>query len=132
MKIRLLLVLLSLQIVHSQPVADDVAAIAASEMKGASSLINFVANPNTQNYDVTAHELRFTVDPNIPQRYISGTVTTIYTALADMSSITFDLADELIVASVTSNGAPLAFSQSDDELIITLSGVQPAGMSSWV
>ena len=43
-----------------------------SEMKAASSAMNVQVNPNTQNYDVTYHELRFTVNPNNTTASISG------------------------------------------------------------
>jgi len=47
--------------------------IAHSEMKMASKKLNLLVNPNTQNYDITYHELRFSVDP--ANYYISGVVT---------------------------------------------------------
>jgi len=43
-----------------------------AEMKSASSLQNLRVNPNTQNYDITYHELRFTVNPNNTTPYING------------------------------------------------------------
>ncbi|MCD8529355.1 MAG: hypothetical protein LRY25_00610 [Flavobacterium sp.] len=39
-----------------------------AEMKSASSIQNLRVNPNTLNYDVTYHELRFTVNPIIQLR----------------------------------------------------------------
>ena len=43
-------------------------------MKSAATTMNLQVNPNTQNYDITYHELRFTVDPNNATPYISGVV----------------------------------------------------------
>ena len=94
--------------------------IANSEKQAASRLMNLTVNPNTLNYDVTYHKLEFTVDPAI--YFITGQVTTTYTALTNnMSSVTFDMANEMTVTSVTKNGMPLTFSESgNNELIITL------------
>jgi aminopeptidase N len=91
--------------------------IAESERKSATKTLNFVANANTQNYDVTYHKLEFNVNPAV--YFISGTVTTTFKALANMTSITFDLANELTVNSVTRNGVSLTFVQNaNEELVI--------------
>lgn len=91
-----------------------------AEMKSAAKLQNLTVNPNTQNYDITYHELRFTVDPATYN--ISGVVTTTFTALANMSTVTFDLTDSVTVSSVTKDGLPLSFTQNTNkELVITLS-----------
>ena len=107
----------------------ETSSIAASEMKSAERQMNLLVNPNTQNYDVTYHKLEFTVDPAI--YFITGQVTTTYTALENMSSITFDMANELTVTSVTKDGEPLAFSESgNNELTITLPSPQQIGTSA--
>ena len=80
-----------------------------AEMKSAASIQNFQVNPNTQNYDITYHELRFTVDPSVYN--IVGQVTTTFTALEDMNSVIFDLTDVLTVSSVTMGATPLTFTQ---------------------
>jgi len=63
-----------------------------AEMKAAASRQAVVVNPNTLNYDITYHELRYTVDP--ADYFIAGTVSTTFTALENMNSITFDMANE--------------------------------------
>lgn len=103
-----------------------------SESKSAASTMNVQVNPNTQNYDVTYHELRFTVNPNITPAAISGVVKTTFTALANMSSITFDMATQLVVSSVTMNSANLTFSQSNYELNITFPSTISTGTSASV
>lgn len=106
--------------------------IANSEKQAAKRLMNLAINPNTLNYDVTYHKLEFTVDPAI--YFITGQVTTTYTALTNnMLSVTFDMANEMTVSSVTKNGVPLAFSESgNNELIITLPSPQLIGTSATV
>src|SRR3990167_9744783 len=89
-----------------------------SEMKSASSTMSVSVNPNTLNYDVTYHELRFTVNPTNTTASISGVVSTTFTALSNMNSITFDMATALVVSSVTMNSTNLTFSQSSYELNI--------------
>ena len=103
-----------------------------AEMKSASATINFRANPNTQNYDISYHELRFSVDPNNTTPYISGVVTTTFTALSDMSVVTFDMATALVVSSVTMNSSNLTFSQSNYELNINLPTTLVSGNSATV
>ena len=104
--------------------------IAETEKISAAKTMNLAVNPNTLNYDVTYHKLEFTVDPAV--YFITGKVTTTYTALTDnMLSVTFDLANQMTVTSVTKNGAPLAFSESgNNELIITLPSPQQIGTSA--
>lgn len=92
--------------------------IAEAEMKSAFQLKDLTTNPNTANYDITYHMLQFEVDP--AEFYISGVVTTNYTALEDMTSITFDLTSQLNVTSVTSGEDNLTYTQSGNELVITL------------
>lgn len=101
-------------------------------MKSASATMNVLVNPNTQNYDVTYHELRFTVNPNNTTASISGVVKTTFTALANMSSITFDMATQLVVSSVTMNSTSLTFSQSNSELNINFPTAVTTGTSATV
>ncbi len=100
--------------------------IAESEMKSASGLMNLAINPNTLNYDVTYHKLEFTVDPAV--YFITGKVTTTYKALANISTVTFDLTNVLTVSSVKRGTTNLVFVQnSNNELVITLPSVQANG-----
>ena len=111
--------------------ADDTSSIAEAEMKAAQSVASMAVNPNTQNYDVTYHKLEFTVDP--ASYYIEGKVTTTFTALSNMSTVTFDLNNQLDVAAVSMNDASLTFAQNNnDELVITLPSTLPAGASASV
>jgi aminopeptidase N len=103
-----------------------------SEMKSAASIQNLRVNPNTLNYDVTYHELRFTVDPNNATPFISGVVKTTFRALANMNSVTFDMATALAVSSVTMNSVSLTFNQSNYELNITLPSTLTAGNNATV
>jgi hypothetical protein len=99
--------------------SQEIIKIAEAEAKSAASKIHFKENPNTSNYDITYHKLEFSVDPAVAD--IAGKVTTTFTALENLATITFDLDDVLVVSSVTQNGNSLSFSQnSADELVITL------------
>lgn len=103
-----------------------------AEMKSASSLQNLRVNPNTQNYDITYHELRFTVNPNNTTPYINGIVKTTFTALSDMNTVTFDMATALVVSSVTMNSSNLTFNQSNYELNINFPSTLTTGTSATV
>ncbi|WP_395061756.1 M1 family aminopeptidase [Flavobacterium sp.] len=115
----LLVILFFTTVMFSQKNAIKSNQIAESEMKSASKLINIQANPNTQNYDVTYHKLEFTVNPSVYG--ITGKVTTTFTALSSMSTVTFDLTKQLTVSSVKKNNVNLTFVQTvSNELVITL------------
>jgi aminopeptidase N len=104
--------------------------IAASEMKSAERQMNLLVNPNTQNYDITYHKLEFNVDPAV--YLVSGKITTTYTALANMNTLTFDLSNTLTVSSVKINNVNLIFTQNTNELIITLPATQLTGSQATV
>ena len=71
MKKRYLIVLLAVMISgYAQKKESQTQDIAILEQKMASKKMNLRVNPNTQNYDITYHELRFTVNP--ASYYISG------------------------------------------------------------
>jgi aminopeptidase N len=98
-----------------------------SEAISASKLIGIETNPNTTNYDITYHKLEFTIDPSV--FFISGKVTTTYTALSDMSRVTFDLSNALTVSAVKKGITNLTFTQTATELQINLPSTQAAGVS---
>ncbi len=99
--------------------AQETLFFSESEAKSAEKRIYFKANPNTSNYDITYHKLEFNVNP--AQASIAGKVTTTFTALENLNTVTFDLDDNLTVTQVTQNGNSVSFIQnSSDELVITL------------
>lgn len=128
-KTYLLLLLFSITFVFAQNDDSEFKKMVNAEMRSASNLMSVQVNPNTQNYDVTYHRLDFTVDPAV--YFITGKVTTSYTALANMTTVTFDLANELTVSSVKKNNVNLAFNTSgNNELVITLPSTQTTGTSA--
>ena len=130
-KTYLLLFLFSLTFSFAQKEQDALDELIHAEMKSASNLMAVAVNPNTLNYDVTYHKLEFTIDPEV--YFVAGKVTTTYTALANMTSVTFDLAVEMTVTSVKKNGVNLAFTQNaSNELVITLPATQTTGTSATV
>lgn len=118
-KIILINILLSFLTIHGQDFQKDFDAIVQAESNSAKQLLNFKANINTGNYDVTYHKLEFSLNPTTP--FINGLVTTHFIAKENMTQITFDLADNMIVSQVMQNGNALSFVQNaNDELVITL------------
>lgn len=109
---------------------DEIEAIAEAEMKAAGSFMELAVNPNTLNYDLTYHKLELTIDPDVA--FISGKVTSAFTALSAMSTVTFDLMDPLTVSSVKRNNINLAFSQSATELTINFPTPVAAGVSTTI
>ena len=121
----------SLSFVFAQKNRSTTNSIAAAEMKSAAQLMSVQVNPNTLNYDITYHKLEFTLNPSV--KFITGKVTTTYTALSNMGTITFDFANSLTVSSVKKGAANLTFVEnSNNELIITLPASQLAGTSATV
>jgi aminopeptidase N len=109
----------------------EVERIAESEMKSTSRTMNFQANVNTLNYDVTYHKLELTVDPEV--YFITGKVTTTFAALENMNDVTFDLANELVVTSVKQSTTNLSFVQNgNNELVISLPTILATGASTTV
>lgn len=102
----------------------------ASEANSASKLMGIKTNPNMANYDITYHKLEFTVNPSV--LFITGKITTTYTALSDITSLTFDLSNALTVSSVKRGIDNLTFTQSATELQITLPATQTTGTSETV
>jgi aminopeptidase N len=107
----------------------DIENIAEAEMKAASNIMTFVVNPNTLNYDVTHSELRLNVDP--ADYFVAGVVKNTVTALENTSTITFDLANELVATSAKQNGTNLVFDQNgNNEIVVTLPAQLSVGSST--
>ncbi|MGC4041186.1 MAG: M1 family aminopeptidase [Flavobacterium sp.] len=128
-KIHSLLIFLFLtSLVFPQTSENSIDRIIQKERKSARQAFSTEANPNTANYDVTYHKIELNVNPAV--HTISGKVTTSYTALSNMNSITFDLVSQMAVSSVKQNNTALSFTQSANELTITFPSVQLAGTSA--
>ena len=129
--IRFILIVFFVFINISKTTAQEIIEISEAEAKSAASKVHIRVNPNTSNYDITYHKLEFTVDPAVAD--IVGKVTTTFTALENLSTITFDLNNNMTVTSVTENGNTLSFTQnSNDELVITLQNTINQGNSASV
>lgn len=122
-RLAVIITLFTISMSFAQNYTSKTQKIAESERKSGAAVLSFSANPNTANYDVVYHRLRFTIDP--ANYFIDGNVTTHFKAKANLSTVTFDLTDQLTVSSVTQRGNALAFTQnSNDELVITLPATQ--------
>ncbi len=115
-----------------------------SESKSAASTMNVQVNPNTQNYDVTYHELRFTVNPNVFLTDTSGQnrssvqaqVSTTFTVTQPTNTITFDFTYssdatfKYTIASVVEGALGLSFAhQVSNELVVTFPTTLALGSS---
>lgn len=109
---------------------NEIQSIAQAEMKAAGSLTQLAVNPNTLNYDLTYHKLELTINPAV--EFISGKVTSTFTALSPMNTVTFDLRNALTVSSVKRNNINLTFSQSATELTINFPSTVTTGTSTTV
>ena len=126
-KTYILLFLLSISFCFAQ---SDFHDLVNAEKRSASSTMTLAVDPNTQNYNVTYHKLEFTVDPAVFS--IAGKVTTTFTALANMSTITFDFYKRQLgpftIASVKRNGVSLNYvHNATHELVINFGTILPVG-----
>src|SRR5690606_14452097 len=77
------------------------------------------SGPVTRGFDMSYLRCQWDLDPS--ERFISGTVTSWFTATTDLDELVFDLSDSLVVDAVTRNGSALAFSHgTNDQLVISL------------
>ncbi len=105
---------------------NDLEQIMKSEKNAGLKKLAYKANGNTGNYDLKYHRLEWDVDPSKAE--IKGNITSYFTALDNLNSITFEIADNLTVSDVTQRGTSLAFTQnSSDELVINLPSTQNKG-----
>lgn len=127
--ITLLIALVITSFGFSQESPNQIDQLVHAERKAAAGKMNFRKNPNTQNYDITYHKLEFTVDPAV--YFITGKITTTYTALANMTNIHFDLANEMTVSGVKQGTTALTYIQNgNNELVITLPSEQLSGTTN--
>ena len=119
MKLKLLLLLgLFSAVSFSQDYNETLNTIREAEAKSALNRIMQRSNLNTGNYDLKYHRLELDIDPGVS--FISGDITSYFTAKSNMSTITFDLSSNMTVSQVLQRGNLLSFSHLGDELIITL------------
>jgi aminopeptidase N len=127
----LLLFLFFIPFSFAQNHDSDVENISEAEMKAANGIMTFVVNQNTLNYDVTHSELRLNVDPAV--YFVAGVVKNTVTALENTATITFDLANEMVVTSAKVNGTNLVYNQNgNDEIVVTLPTPLSAGSSTTI
>lgn len=130
-KTYLFILYLSISSVFAQNYLSKTNSIAEAEMKTAEQQLNIEVNPNTANYNITYHRLEFTVNPAV--KFITGKVFTTFTALSNMTTVTFDFANQLTASSVKLGATNLAFVENtNNELIITLPATQTTGTSATV
>lgn len=127
------LLLLIASIGFAQEDRSSIEEVAEAEMKSASKIKNFRANPNTQNYDATYSKLEFTVNPSVYN--IAGKITTTFKALSNMTSVIFDFYkttfNPFAISSVKINGVSAPFiHNSNHELVITLPSTLTTGNSA--
>jgi len=133
-KITLYFILFS-SIIFAQNVPLDYERMIEAEMKSASKHINLPVNINTQNYDITYQKLEFTVDPAVYN--IAGKVTTTFTALSNMNTVTFDFYKKspspFTINSVKKDGIDLSYTYSNThELVINLPTILNTGNAATV
>lgn len=114
-------------ITFGQDFKESMELIREAETKAALNRMLQRVNLNTGNYDVKYHRLEFNVNPS--QAFISGDVTTYFEAKENLTDVTFELTQNMVVSQVLQRGNALSFVQNtDDELVIALDQVQNTGV----
>lgn len=130
-KTYLLVLLLAICTAFAQSRREERMQLVESEMKSAANTFEVQVNPNTLNYDITYHRMDITLNPSV--KFISGKITTTYTALQNMNTITFDFANQLTASGVKMGTTNLTFVENNNnELVITLPTTQLQGTSATV
>lgn len=106
----------------------EMKGLMAKEMKSFTAKMNAGnTNPNTLNYDLQYQRMDVTLNPSVAQ--ISGSVTSHFKPTQVMSSIYFDLTNQLTVSQVTFHGQPLVFQQlATKEVKIDFTSALPANV----
>ncbi|MCI3936767.1 T9SS type A sorting domain-containing protein [Chryseobacterium aahli] len=106
----------------------EMKGLMAKEMKSFTAKMNTGnTNPNTLNYDLQYQRMDVSLNPSVAQ--ISGSVTSHFKPTQTMSSIYFDLTNQLTVSQVTFHGQPLAFQQlATKEVKIDFTSSLPANV----
>ncbi|CAD7797075.1 Aminopeptidase N [Chryseobacterium aquaeductus] len=106
----------------------EMKGLMAKEMKSFAAKMNSGnTNPNTLNYDLQYQRMDVSLNPSIAQ--ISGSVTSHFKPTQAMSSIYFDLTNQLTVSQVTFHGQPLVFQQlATKEVKIDFTSSLPANV----
>ena len=107
---------LSAQTEHVCKSIDDVAH---AESHARARLLEFRANPLSQGYDIKYHRMEWEIDPAV--RFISGTVTTYFTAEENgFQTLNFDLDPALVVSEVRHSSGNLSFQVLPAERILSI------------
>ncbi|MDF2931652.1 MAG: C-terminal target protein [Chryseobacterium sp.] len=106
----------------------EMKGLMAKEMKSFAAKMNIGnTNPNTLNYDLQYQRMDVSINPSVAQ--ISGSVTSHFKPTQVLSSIYFDLTNQLTVSQVTFHGQPLAFQQlATKEVKIDFTSALPANV----
>jgi aminopeptidase N len=106
----------------------EMKGLMAKEMKSYAAKMNAGnTNPNTLNYDLQYQRMDVSINPAVHQ--ISGSVTSHFKPSQAMSSIYFDLTNQLTVSQVTFHGQSLAFQQlTTKEVKIDFTSALPANV----
>ncbi|MBK9213909.1 MAG: T9SS type A sorting domain-containing protein [Saprospiraceae bacterium] len=81
----------------------------------------------TDNADIVFHHCKWQIDPN--SRFISGQIKTNFIAKTDLSSIEFDLHNDLSVSSIEFRGGSVPFTHSNNLLVADLQTTVASGMN---
>jgi aminopeptidase N len=97
-----------------------------NEKKIAAKKMNFVASPETGNYDIVYQRILWKVDPAV--LYINGEITSYFkTKENNFSAVYFDIIDALTIDSVKYNSENITFTHNNNLLKISLPDALSAG-----
>ncbi|HNW90405.1 MAG TPA: M1 family aminopeptidase [Bacteroidales bacterium] len=110
---------------QSQPDKDFIKKISVQEAKSHEKILKMGSSKLGDNYDLNYHRMNWFVDPAV--NYISGSVTSYFTAVSPLSQIVFELNSVMIVDSVKYHNNNLTFNHPGNTFSIDLATSIPAG-----
>ncbi|HOV12348.1 MAG TPA: M1 family aminopeptidase [Bacteroidales bacterium] len=108
-----------------QPDKDFINQISQQETKSHENIFKVGNTKLGENYDLNYHRMHWFVDPGV--NYISGSVTSYFTALSTINQLVFELNSALTIDSVKYHNNNLSFSHPDNTFTINFPSAIPAG-----
>jgi len=107
------------------PDKDFINQISLQEAKSHENMFKVGSSKLGDNYDLKYHRMNWFVDPNT--NYISGSVTSYFTAVTSLSQLYFELNQVLTIDSVKYHNANLTFTHLDNTFNFSLPASIPSG-----
>jgi len=108
-----------------QPDKDFINQMSTQEAKSHENVFKIGNSKLGENYDLKYHRMNWFVDPGV--NYISGSVTSYFTAITTLNQLYFELNQVLTIDSVKYHNSNLTFNHPDNTFYFSLPASIPSG-----